>query len=121
MSTMQIDELIGNIQTYELKKIDKVAETPKKECSLVLKATQHDSVLDDEEMMMFVSRLSSLKGRTKKKLKETTTMDSKAFMKAMKATWGEISDEESEGEEVENDNLALMCNYSLDRYSTLTI
>ncbi|MCD7453622.1 CDK-activating kinase assembly factor mat1 [Datura stramonium] len=41
-------------------------------------------------------------------------MTSKVFKKAMKATWGEASDEESEGEEVENDNLALMARSDSD-------
>ncbi|MCD7471716.1 hypothetical protein HAX54_012345 [Datura stramonium] len=41
-------------------------------------------------------------------------MASKAFKKVMKATWGETSDEESEGEKVENDNLALMARSDLE-------
>ncbi|MCD7457642.1 hypothetical protein HAX54_035646 [Datura stramonium] len=73
MSTMQMDELIGNLQTYELKKIDKVAEESKKERNISLEQ-----------------------------------LASKAFKKAMKSLRGETSDEESEGEEAENDNLALM-------------
>ncbi|MCE3050230.1 hypothetical protein HAX54_046709 [Datura stramonium] len=40
--------------------------------------------------------------------KKQQQMASKAFKKAMKATWDETSDEEFEGDEVENDNLALM-------------
>ncbi|MCD9641632.1 hypothetical protein HAX54_027947 [Datura stramonium] len=47
MSTMKMDELIGNLQTYELKKIDKVAEEPKKERNLILKDAQHDLESDD--------------------------------------------------------------------------
>ncbi|MCD9638618.1 hypothetical protein HAX54_022704 [Datura stramonium] len=56
MSTMQMDELIGNLQTYELKKIDKVAEEPKNEGYMGLKTDQHDSESDDEEMIMFIQR-----------------------------------------------------------------
>ncbi|MCD7457298.1 hypothetical protein HAX54_034797 [Datura stramonium] len=126
-STMQMDELIGNLQTYELKKIDKVAEEPKKELNLVLKASQHDSESDDEEMMMFFkgSRNSSRRKILKKespKIKEEQRRNSKkrqqiasrAFKKAMKATWGETSNEESEGKEVENDNLDLMVRSNSD-------
>ncbi|MCD9561135.1 hypothetical protein HAX54_020109, partial [Datura stramonium] len=53
MSTMYMYELIGNLQIYELKKIDKVVEKPKKERSLGLKV---DSKSDDEEITIFVQR-----------------------------------------------------------------
>ncbi|MCD9558727.1 hypothetical protein HAX54_016302 [Datura stramonium] len=42
-----MDEIIGNLHTYELKKIDKVVEEPKKEHNIILKV---DSQSDDEEM-----------------------------------------------------------------------
>ncbi|MCD7455207.1 hypothetical protein HAX54_027389 [Datura stramonium] len=60
MSTMQMDELISNLQTYELKKIEKVVEEPKKERNVVLKDAQHDSESYDEEMMMFIRRFKKL-------------------------------------------------------------
>ncbi|MCD7453623.1 hypothetical protein HAX54_021566 [Datura stramonium] len=55
MRTMQMDALIGNLQTYKLKKIDKVAEKPKKKRNLILKA---DSKFDNEQMTMFVRRFN---------------------------------------------------------------
>ncbi|MCE3050253.1 hypothetical protein HAX54_046753, partial [Datura stramonium] len=124
-----MDELIGNLKTYELKKIDKVAEEPKKEHSLNLKA---ESKADDEEMAMFVRRFKKffrkensekreshnkgkssekgqfqgcfksskmdhlikdcplLKEEQRKNSKRQQQLASKAFKKAMKATWGEL-------------------------------
>ncbi|MCD9646832.1 hypothetical protein HAX54_037028, partial [Datura stramonium] len=82
-----------HIKTYELKKIDMVAEEPKKECSLSLKA---ELEYDDEEIAMFVQRIVS------------------PFKKAMNATWVETSNVELEGDDVENDNLALMTRSDLD-------
>ncbi|MCD7446846.1 hypothetical protein HAX54_017908, partial [Datura stramonium] len=46
-----------------------------------------------------------LKEEQRKNSKKQHQLASKAFRKAMKATWRETSDEESEGEDVENDNL----------------
>ncbi|MCD7463473.1 hypothetical protein HAX54_050635 [Datura stramonium] len=105
-------------KNYELKKIDKVVKEPKKEHSLSLKA---ESESDDEEMTMFVRRFKKFfrkensekrefhnKEEQRKNSKKQQQLVSKSFKKVMKATWGGTSDEESEGEDVENDNLALM-------------
>ncbi|MCD7458035.1 hypothetical protein HAX54_036968 [Datura stramonium] len=133
ISTMQMDELIRNLQTYERKNIDKVVEESKKERSLSLKIKLESN---DEEMAMFCRRFkkffrkenlekrescnkgkSSEKGQfhgvssveeQRKTSKRQQQLASKAFKKSMKATWGETFDEELEGEDGENDNLALM-------------
>ncbi|MCD9644858.1 hypothetical protein HAX54_033371 [Datura stramonium] len=55
-----------------------------------------------------------LKEEQRKNSKRQQQLASKAFKKAMKATWGETSDEESEGEDGENDNLTLMAKSGTD-------
>ncbi|MCD7466420.1 hypothetical protein HAX54_003117 [Datura stramonium] len=111
MSTMQMDKLIGNLQSYELKKSEKAVEEPKKERSLSLKP---ESESDDEEMAMFVQDCPHLKEEQRRNSKRQQQLDSKAFKKVMKATWGETSDEESEVEDGDNDNLALMTKSDTD-------
>ncbi|MCD7455551.1 hypothetical protein HAX54_028639, partial [Datura stramonium] len=59
--------------------------------------------------------LSPLEGRAKKNSKRQQKLASKAFKKDMKATWGETSDKKSEGEDGENDNLALMAKRDTDK------
>ncbi|MCD7458487.1 hypothetical protein HAX54_038374 [Datura stramonium] len=54
-----------------------------------------------------------LKEEQRRNSKKHQDLASKAFKKAMKATWGESSDEESEGEDGEN-NLALMAKSETD-------
>lgn len=51
-----MDDLIDNLQIYELKKIDKLIEEPKKERILVLKDAQHGSDTIDEHTTMFMYR-----------------------------------------------------------------
>ncbi|MCD9643659.1 hypothetical protein HAX54_031291, partial [Datura stramonium] len=91
---------------------DKMAEEPKKKRSLNLKV---ESESDDEEMAMFVRRFkkflrkenSEKREEQRKNSKKQQQLESKAFKKAMKATWGETSNEELEGEYGEN-NLSLV-------------
>ncbi|MCD7463889.1 hypothetical protein HAX54_051653 [Datura stramonium] len=101
MGTMQIDELIGNLQTNELKKIDQIKKELKKERSLVLKATKDDSDSNDEDMTMFVCREEQKKKCTNSKKQQKIA--SKAFKKAMKARWGETSDEDLGNESRDNE------------------
>ncbi|MCD7465388.1 hypothetical protein HAX54_001208 [Datura stramonium] len=54
-----------------------------------------------------------LKKEQRRNSKKQQEVASKAFKKAMKATWGETSDEESEGEDGES-NLALMAKSDTD-------
>ena len=52
-----MDELIGNLQTYELRKSSQVKEEIKKDRGLALKAVESDdSNLDDEEMAMITRK-----------------------------------------------------------------
>ncbi|MCD9644784.1 hypothetical protein HAX54_033219 [Datura stramonium] len=55
-----------------------------------------------------------LKKEQRRNSKQQQQLASKAFNKAMKATWGETSDEESEVEDGDNDNLSLMAKSDTD-------
>ncbi|MCE0480722.1 hypothetical protein HAX54_037814 [Datura stramonium] len=60
------------------------------------------------------------KEEQRKKSKKQQQLVSKAFKKAIKATWGETSNEESEGENIENENLVLMARSDSDLDSDST-
>jgi len=54
MKKISLDELIGNLQTYELRRNSQLKEEPKRDRGLTLKALQEDdSDLDEEVMAMF--------------------------------------------------------------------
>ena len=53
MNEISLDELIGNLQTYELRRSCQVKEETKRDRGLALKALEDDdSDLNDEEMGM---------------------------------------------------------------------
>ena len=57
MESISLDELIGNLQTYELRKNSQQKEEAKKDRGLVLKVMDEDSSdLDDEEMAMITRK-----------------------------------------------------------------
>ncbi|MCE2055581.1 hypothetical protein HAX54_042914 [Datura stramonium] len=105
---MQMDMLIGNLLTYELKKIDKIVEEPKKESNLDLK------VILNLMMNKWQCSFEDLRSSSEKKILRKGSHETKAFKKPTKATWGKTSDDESEGKEVKNDNLALITRSGLD-------
>ena len=58
MNKISLDELIGNLQTYELRRSSQVREEIKRDQRLALKALEDDgSDLDDEEMAIITRKL----------------------------------------------------------------
>ena len=56
MDETSLDELIGNLQTYELRKNSQMKEKIKKDRGLTLKAMGSDDSNSDEEEMALVTR-----------------------------------------------------------------
>ncbi|MCD9644936.1 hypothetical protein HAX54_033470 [Datura stramonium] len=65
-------------------------------------------------MNHLIKDCSLLKEEQRRNSKQRQQLASIAFKKAMKATWGETSDEESEVEDGDNDNLSLMAKSDTD-------
>ncbi|XP_075100934.1 uncharacterized protein LOC142176685 [Nicotiana tabacum] len=62
LQELTIDELVGNLKTYEMKsKIDSERREPKKEKNLVLKAERNDSREEDSDMAYLTKRGNSSK------------------------------------------------------------
>jgi len=54
MNEISLDELIGNLQTYELRRSSQLKEETKRDRGLALKALEDDdSDLDEEELAIF--------------------------------------------------------------------
>ncbi|XP_070007978.1 uncharacterized protein [Nicotiana sylvestris] len=61
LQTLTMDELIGNLKTYEMKrKKDSERREPKKEKNLVLKAENSDSSEEDSDMAYLTKRLQKM-------------------------------------------------------------
>jgi len=61
MDEITLDELIGNLQTYKLRRSFQVKEETKKERDLALKALESDgSNLDKEEMATLAQKFKKL-------------------------------------------------------------
>ncbi|XP_070007683.1 uncharacterized protein [Nicotiana sylvestris] len=61
LQKLTIDELVGNLKTYEMKrKIDSERIEPKKEKNLVLKAERNDSSEEDSDMAYFTKRFQKM-------------------------------------------------------------
>ncbi|XP_070020081.1 uncharacterized protein [Nicotiana sylvestris] len=61
LQTLTMDELIGNLKTYEMKrKKDKERREPKKEKNLVLKAENNDSSEEDSDMTYLTKRFQKM-------------------------------------------------------------
>lgn len=76
MNEIFLDELIGNIQTYELRRCSQVKEETKKDQGFALKAVESDySDLDEEEMAMITLKLKKFfknaRGNLKGKYQQT--------------------------------------------------
>jgi len=57
MNEISLDELIGNLQTYELRTSSQLKEETMRDLGLALKALEDDgSDLDDEEMAMITRK-----------------------------------------------------------------
>jgi len=56
MNKISLDELIGNLQAYELRRSSQLKEDTKRDQALALKALEDDSDLDEEDMAMFTRK-----------------------------------------------------------------
>ena len=65
LKILSLDELIGNLQTYELRRNSQQEET-KKDCVLALKIMEEDSSeLDEEDMAMLTRKFKKFFKKTK--------------------------------------------------------
>ncbi|XP_019238062.1 PREDICTED: uncharacterized protein LOC109218173 [Nicotiana attenuata] len=114
LQKLTIDELIGNLKTYEMKrKKDLERREPKKEKNLVLKAANKDSSSDESDIEHFVKDCplqDHHKTNTDKAAKRNPVPDRKFkrrdatdnMVKQALADWGDSSNE-SEGEDDQGD------------------
>ena len=56
MNKISLDELIGNLQTYELRRSSQLKEETKRDRGLPLKALEEDALDFDEEKMTMITR-----------------------------------------------------------------
>ncbi|XP_070017628.1 uncharacterized protein [Nicotiana sylvestris] len=71
---LTIEELIGNLKTYELKrKINSERREPKKEKNLVLKADNNYSSEEDSDMTYLTKRFQKMVGRNREMLKRDSS------------------------------------------------
>jgi len=68
MNKISLDELIGNLQTYELRRNSQLKQETKRDRGLALKALEEDdSDLDEEVMAMFTRKFKKVKENSKRK------------------------------------------------------
>ena len=66
LKTLSLDELIGNLQTYELRRNSQQQEETKKDRGLALKIMEEDSSeLDEEDMAMLTRKFKKFFKKTK--------------------------------------------------------
>jgi len=66
LKTLSLDELIGNLQTYELRRNSQQQEETKKDRGLTLKIMEDDSSdLDEDDMAMFARKFKKFFKKTK--------------------------------------------------------
>ena len=66
LKTLSLDELIGNLQTYELRRNSQQQEETKKDRGLALKIMEEDSSdLDEEDMAMLARKFKKFFKKTK--------------------------------------------------------
>ena len=74
MNKISLDELIGNLQTYELRRSSQLKEETKRDRGLALKALEeNDSDLNKEDMAMFTRKFKKLFKKTKGTPKRKTS------------------------------------------------
>ncbi|XP_049372830.1 uncharacterized protein LOC125837800 [Solanum verrucosum] len=106
LDKLAIDELIGNLITYELKKSqEREICSKRKEKNLVLKATTPEDFEDENIALMTKRRMTN---------QEADISMNKAF-----AAMGGMSEDESEDEEVENQSLLAI--EKTDKYDFLAL
>lgn len=65
---MSIDELIGNLLNYEMKRKPKDEKTkPKKNIALKMKNEKDNSLMEEEDMSLFARKFNKFLLRSKKK------------------------------------------------------
>ena len=83
MKTLSLDELIGNLQTYELRRNSQQQEETKKDRGLALKIMEDDSSnLDEDDMAMVARKFKKFFKKTKvgirqKQLRRSKSTDKK--------------------------------------------
>jgi len=71
LNKISLDELIGNLQTYQLKRSSQLKEETKRDRALALKALEEDdSDLDEEEMAMFTRKFKKFFKKAKENSKK---------------------------------------------------
>ncbi|XP_070015087.1 uncharacterized protein [Nicotiana sylvestris] len=90
IATLKLDELIGNLTAYEVRRQTMKMDAPRKERRLALRIAE-GSDLEDDEMAMITRDF-------KKKKEQVQPGRNKGSTKAMVAAWGEISDDDLEDE-----------------------
>jgi len=66
LKTLSLDELIGNLQTYELRRNSQQQEDTKKDRGLALKIMEENSSdLDEEDMVMLARKFKKFFKKTK--------------------------------------------------------
>ena len=74
MNKITLNELIGNLQTYELRRSSKRKEETKRDLGLALKALEEDgSDLDEEELAMITRRSKKFFKKSKRTTKRRTS------------------------------------------------
>jgi len=73
MNKISLDELIGNLQTYELRRNSQLKEETKRDRGLALKSLEEDdSNLDEEVMAMFTRKFKKFFKKAKENSKKKT-------------------------------------------------
>ena len=70
MNKISLDELIGNLQAYELRRSSQLKEDTKRDQGLALKALEDDSDLDEEDMAMFTRKFKKFFKKAKQNSKK---------------------------------------------------
>ena len=74
MDEISLDELIGNLQIYELRKNSQMEEEIKKDRGLTLKAMGSDhSDLNEEEMALVTRKFKKILKKVRKSIKKEST------------------------------------------------
>ena len=78
MNKISLDELMDNVQTYELRRSSQLKEETKRDRGLALKALEEDdSNLDEEEMAMFTRKFKNFIKKAKENTKKKNFSKSK--------------------------------------------
>jgi len=69
MNKIILDELIGNLQTYELRKNSQQKDETKRDRGLALKALEDDSDSDEEDIAMITQKFKKFFKKVKENIK----------------------------------------------------